>query len=47
MSGQVQSDEIYDYIKEQMNDRRIPGLQLAIVRDNKIVKAANYGLANI
>jgi CubicO group peptidase (beta-lactamase class C family) len=47
MSGHVQSDEIDDYIKEQMNDRRIPGLQLAIVKDNKIVKTANYGLANI
>jgi|TARA_R110000868_G_scaffold291571_3_gene552053 CubicO group peptidase (beta-lactamase class C family) len=30
-----------------MSDRRIPGLQLAIVKDNKIVKTANYGLANI
>ena len=47
MSGLVQSDEIDDYIKEQMIDRRIPGLQLAIVKDNIIVKTANYGLANI
>jgi len=47
MSGLAQSDEIDDYIKEQMNDRRIPGLQLAIVKDSKIVKTANYGLANI
>jgi CubicO group peptidase (beta-lactamase class C family) len=47
MSGLVQSDEIDDYIKQQMSDRRIPGLQLAIVKDNKIVKTANYGLSNI
>lgn len=47
MSGLAQSDEIDDYIKEQMSDRRIPGLQLAIVKDSKIVKIANYGLANI
>lgn len=43
----AQADEIDEYVKQQMNDRRIPGLQLAIVRDNKIVKTAHYGLANI
>ena len=43
----AEADEIDDYIKQQMSDRRIPGLQLAIVRDNKIVKTANYGVANI
>jgi CubicO group peptidase (beta-lactamase class C family) len=41
------ADEIDDYVKQQMLDRKIPGLQLAIVRDNKIVKTANYGVANI
>jgi CubicO group peptidase (beta-lactamase class C family) len=30
-----------------MNDTRIHGLQLAIVKANKIVKAESYGLANI
>jgi CubicO group peptidase (beta-lactamase class C family) len=30
-----------------MNERKIPGLQLAIVKDNKVVKIANYGVANI
>ena len=47
MSGVAQSDEIDDYIKEQMDARKIPGLQLAIVKENKIVKNTNYGLANI
>ncbi|GAC18268.1 hypothetical protein GARC_1288 [Paraglaciecola arctica BSs20135] len=47
MSGLVQSDEIDEYIKQQMDDRRIPGLQLAIVKNNKIVKNTNYGLANL
>ena len=41
------ADEIDDYVKQQMSDRKIPGLQLAIVRDNKIVKTAYYGVANI
>lgn len=43
----AQADEIDDYVKQQMSDRRIPGLQLAIVRNNKIVKTAHYGVANI
>ncbi len=47
ISGLAQSDEIDDYIKEKMSDKKIPGLQLAIVKDNKIIKTANYGFANI
>ncbi|MEB4762919.1 MULTISPECIES: serine hydrolase domain-containing protein [Chryseobacterium] len=31
----------------QMQKRRIPGLELAIVRNGKIVKTGFYGLANI
>ncbi|WP_431295517.1 hypothetical protein [Pedobacter sp. P26] len=30
-----------------MQKRRIPGLQLAIVRDGKIIKTGYYGIANI
>lgn len=47
ISGLAQADEIDEYVKQQMSDRRIPGLQLAIVKDNKIVKTAHYGLANL
>jgi CubicO group peptidase (beta-lactamase class C family) len=46
-SSVAQGDEIDDYIKQKMSDRKIPGLQLAIVRNNQIVKTANYGVANI
>ena len=30
-----------------MQKRKIPGLQLAIVKNGKIIKTANYGLANV
>ncbi len=46
-SSVAEGDEIDDYIKQKMSDRKIPGLQLAIVRNNQIVKTANYGVANI
>lgn len=43
----VQADEIDDFIEKQMASRNIPGLQLAIVRDNKIVKTGHYGYSNL
>ena len=30
-----------------MQKRNIPGLQLAVVRNNKVIKVASYGVANI
>ncbi|MEO6813603.1 MAG: serine hydrolase [Ginsengibacter sp.] len=43
----AQADSIDVFVKTQMQKRKIPGLQLAIVRHGKIIKVANYGLANI
>ena len=43
----AQADSIDVFIKNQMQKRRIPGLQLAIVRHGKIIKTGNYGLANV
>ncbi|MDB5208030.1 MAG: beta-lactamase [Flavisolibacter sp.] len=40
-------DSIDVFVKAQMQKRKIPGLQLAVVKDGKIVKTANYGLANV
>lgn len=42
-----QADSIDRFIRNQMQQRRIPGLQLAIVRHGKIIKTGNYGLANL
>ena len=34
-------------IRQQMNEQKIPGVSLAVVRDGKIIKAAGYGFANL
>jgi len=46
-SSFVQADEIDNFLREEMTKRKIPGLQLAVVKNGKIVKTASYGLANI
>jgi CubicO group peptidase (beta-lactamase class C family) len=43
----AQTDSVDVFIKAQMQKRRIPGLQLAIVRDGKIIKTGNYGWSNL
>jgi CubicO group peptidase (beta-lactamase class C family) len=41
------SDSIDNFIKAKMQQRRIPALQLAVVRDGKIVKDTTFGTANL
>ncbi len=41
------ADEVDDFIRAEMTKRKVPGLQLAVIRDNEIIKVASYGLANI
>ncbi|WP_416306534.1 hypothetical protein [Neptunicella sp. SCSIO 80796] len=41
------ADELDDFITPQMQQREIPGLQLAVVRHNKIIRTGSYGLASI
>lgn len=43
----TQNDSIDLFIKATMKQKDIPGLQLAIVKDGKIVKAQSYGIANL
>jgi CubicO group peptidase (beta-lactamase class C family) len=42
-----QVDNVDTAIKDLMQKNKIVGLQLAVVKNNKIVKTCNYGLANI
>lgn len=42
-----QSDEVDLAIKELMQKNKIVGLQLAVIKNNKIVKKNHYGLASI
>lgn len=46
-SSFAQNDSVDVFVMQQMQKRKIPGLQLAIVRNGKIVKTGNYGLANV
>jgi CubicO group peptidase (beta-lactamase class C family) len=43
----AQADSIDVFVERVMQKRKIPGLQLAIVRNGKIIKTGNYGLANV
>ena len=42
-----QNDKVDVLIKDLMQKKKIIGLQLAVVKGNKIVKTGNYGFANI
>ena len=45
--GPVQADDVDALIATTMDVHRIPGLQLAVVKDGKVVKSASYGVANL
>ncbi|MET0759459.1 MAG: serine hydrolase domain-containing protein, partial [Flavobacterium sp.] len=46
-SIQAQTDKIDLFLKNEMQKKNIPGLQLAVVQNGKIVKLGNYGLADL
>jgi CubicO group peptidase (beta-lactamase class C family) len=43
----VTADEVDDYVRATMEELKIPGLSIAIVRDGEAVRAQGYGLANV
>lgn len=43
----AQQDSIDNFVNVQMQKRKIPGLQLAVVQNGRIVKTAHYGFANV
>lgn len=46
-NGYSQKDSIDIFISSKMRELRIPGLQLAIVKNGQIIKTESYGIANI
>jgi CubicO group peptidase (beta-lactamase class C family) len=40
-------DQVDDYIKTRMEEHRIPGIALRIIRDGTALKTATYGMANL
>lgn len=47
VSSAARAGRIDDYIRAEMNRRHIPGVSLAIVRDGRLIKQSQYGLANV
>lgn len=43
----AQADDIDEFLLKTMVEKNIPGLQIAIVKKNKIIKTGHYGLSNI
>ena len=47
LSVAVQADKVDDYVKSQMERQHIPGISIVVIKDQKIIKSAGYGLANV
>jgi D-alanyl-D-alanine carboxypeptidase len=47
LTSSARADAIDDYIRSEMDKRRIPGLALAVVKDGAVVKMEGYGFANL
>jgi CubicO group peptidase (beta-lactamase class C family) len=47
MGNTAHADEIDDFIQATMAKKRIPGVQLAVVRNNEIIKTASYGFSSL
>src|SRR4051812_10914606 len=41
------STEVDSAVRQQMRQQRIPGVEVAVVLNGKIIKAEGYGLANV
>ncbi len=43
----LRADEVDDYVRREMDGRRIPGAAIAVVKDGALVKIKSYGLASV
>src|ERR1700733_7523873 len=43
----ARADATDDYVHRQMEEKKIPGLALAVIRDGRVVKEAAYGKASL
>jgi CubicO group peptidase (beta-lactamase class C family) len=43
----LRADQVDKYVRAEMEQRAIPGVSLAIIRDGKTIKTAAYGFANL
>ena len=47
VAAPVCGDEVDDYLRATLEELKIPGLSIAIVRDGEAVRTQGYGLANV
>ena len=43
----VRADDVDEFVKAMMSQRRIPAISIAVVRDGAVIKAASYGVADL
>ena len=46
-NSSAQAETVDDYVRSEMVKREIPGLSLAVLRDDRVIKTAAYGVAGI
>src|SRR5882757_826108 len=46
-AGQESDGRVDGLVGAEMQEQRIPGVELAVLREGKVVKAQGYGLANV
>lgn len=46
-SSSAWTDQVDDYVRAEMQQQKIPGLSIAVVRNGEVVKAQGYGLSNV
>ncbi len=47
LAGATRADRVDDYLKSEMAERHIPGLTVAVVQNDKVVKLQGYGMADL
>ncbi len=47
LAGMAATDRVDSLVRTEMDNRHIPGVALAVVRDGRVVKRGAYGLANV
>ena len=47
ISSVASADKIDDFVRSEMDRQHLPGVSVVVIKDQKIVKVAGYGLANM
>ena len=47
IASATRADPIDDFLQGELQQHKIPGLAVAVVKEGKLIKAGGYGLANV